>query len=63
MVAAVVALSPPGECAVEVWWFAAALLATVLLSDGIMHSRPRLLLPAVLLLLPWVIRASEALCG
>jgi len=45
----------------EVWWFTAALLATVLLSDGIMHSRPRLLLPAVILLLPWVIRGVEKL--
>ncbi len=57
MVAAVVALLAAWRRVPwEVWWFAAALLATVLLSDGIMHSRPRLLLPAVLLLLPWVIR-------
>lgn len=40
----------------EVWLFSAALMATVVLSDGIMHSRPRLLLPAVLVLLPWVVR-------
>lgn len=39
----------------EVWLFSAALMATVLLSDGIMHSRPRLLMPAVILLLPWVL--------
>lgn len=41
-----------------VWLFSATVMATVLLSDGIMHSRPRLLLPAVILLLPWVIRIS-----
>ncbi|GAB2502667.1 Mannosyltransferase (PIG-V) [Corynebacterium atrinae] len=40
----------------EVWVFSATLMATVVLSDGIMHSRPRLLLPAVLVLLPWVER-------
>lgn len=42
-----------GRVPAVVWWFAAILLATVLLSDGIMHSRPRLLLPAVILMLPW----------
>lgn len=57
MIAAVIALVAGwGRVPFEVWWFSAALLATVLLSDGIMHSRPRLLLPAVILLLPWVIR-------
>lgn len=34
------------------WLFGAAITANVVLSDGIMHSRPRLLLPAVVLLLP-----------
>lgn len=43
------------------WWFSAALCANVLLSDGIMHSRPRLLLPAIILALPWAVRAAEAL--
>ena len=43
------------------WWFSAALIANVLLSDGIMHSRPRLLLPAALLFVPWVVRAVKAL--
>lgn len=62
MLAAVGALIAAwGRVPGEVWWFAAALLATVLLSDGIMHSRPRLLLPAVVLLLPWVIRGVEKL--
>lgn len=42
------------------WWFSAALCANVLLSDGIMHSRPRLLLPAIVLVLPWVVRAAAA---
>ncbi|PRQ12132.1 hypothetical protein C1Y63_02120 [Corynebacterium sp. 13CS0277] len=37
-----------------VWLFGAAIAANVLLSDGIMHSRPRLLLPAYVLLLPLV---------
>ncbi|AZA12321.1 hypothetical protein CGERO_10180 [Corynebacterium gerontici] len=35
-----------------VWFFGAAITANVLLSDGIMHSRPRLLLPAIVLLIP-----------
>ena len=62
MVAAVVSLVAAwGRVPPEVWWFAAAILATVLLSDGIMHSRPRLLLPAVILLLPWVVRGVEKL--
>lgn len=62
MAAAVVALVAAwGRTPLEVWWFSAAILATVLLSDGIMHSRPRLLLPAVILLLPWVLRAAERL--
>ena len=62
MAAAVVALPAAwGRVPMEVWWFGAALLATVLLSDGIMHSRPRLLLPAVILLLPWVLRGVDKL--
>lgn len=62
MAAAVVALVAAwGRTPLEVWWFAAAISATVLLSDGIMHSRPRLLLPAVILLLPWVLRGAEKL--
>ena len=44
-----------------VWWFAAILMSTVLLSDGIMHSRPRLLLPAVILMLPWGLRLVDRL--
>lgn len=35
-----------------VWLFGLAITANVLLSDGIMHSRPRLLLPAIVLLIP-----------
>nr|WP_304503525.1 hypothetical protein [Corynebacterium lemuris] len=62
MAAAVVALvAARGRVPWEVWWFSAVLSATVLLSDGIMHSRPRLLLPAVILLLPWVLWAAENL--
>ncbi|WP_244977411.1 mannosyltransferase family protein [Corynebacterium lizhenjunii] len=41
-----------------VWLFSAALAANVLLSDGLMHSRPRLLLPAALLGIPWALRAA-----
>ena len=37
------------------WLFCATLAANVLLSDGVMHSRPRLLLPAALLLVPIVL--------
>lgn len=37
------------------WIFATGVAANVLLSDGIMHSRPRLLLPALILLLPAVV--------
>ncbi|MCS4535574.1 hypothetical protein [Corynebacterium sp. HS2168-gen11] len=43
----------------EVWLPVASIALNVLLSDGIMHSRPRLLLPAVLLLLPAIIKAEE----
>lgn len=42
------------------WLFSAVLMANVLLSDGIMHSRPRLLLPAVIVLLPWVRKGTSA---
>ncbi|MFW9113491.1 mannosyltransferase family protein [Corynebacterium striatum] len=42
-----------------VWLFSAALIANVLLSDGIMHSRPRLLLPAAVLFIPWTIEMSK----
>lgn len=56
MVASVIALAAAWRRVPwEVWLFSAALMATVLLSDGIMHSRPRLLMPAVILLLPWVL--------
>ncbi|MDO5513295.1 hypothetical protein [Corynebacterium sp.] len=64
MVAAVVSLVAAwGRVPAQVWWFCAILMATVLLSDGIMHSRPRLLLPAVILLLPWVLRGVDKLPG
>lgn len=43
-----------GRLPLPAWLFAAVLMANVLLSDGIMHSRPRLLLPAAVVLLPWV---------
>lgn len=39
------------------WFFSAALAANILLSDGLMHSRPRLLLPAALLVVPWAAAA------
>ena len=62
MVAAVVALvAARSRVPWEAWWFSIVLSATVLLSGGIMHSRPRLLLPVVLLLLPWVLWAVENL--
>lgn len=41
------------------WLFGAAVTANVVLSDGIMHSRPRLLLPAVVLLLPVIFEFSQ----
>ncbi|MDO4928024.1 MAG: hypothetical protein Q3976_03010 [Corynebacterium sp.] len=43
------------------WWLSAAgITANVVLSDGIMHSRPRLLLPAlVIFLIPLVLRCAE----
>ncbi|MCS4492125.1 hypothetical protein N7326_07140 [Corynebacterium sp. ES2794-CONJ1] len=44
-----------------VWLFSTALVFNVVLSDGIMHSRPRLLLPALLLFIPLVIRAEQKL--
>lgn len=50
-----------GKANPVVWWFSAALMANVLLSDGILHSRPRLLLPAALLFVPWVIRVVKEL--
>ncbi|QDZ43382.1 glycosyltransferase family 39 protein [Corynebacterium sp. sy039] len=34
------------------WIFGTGIVANIVLSDGIMHSRPRLLLPAIILLLP-----------
>ncbi len=45
------------------WWLGAALAANILLSDGLMHSRPRLLLPAALLLMPWAIAAARRRSG
>lgn len=44
-----------------VWFFGAAIAANVLLSDGIMSSRPRLLLPTAILLLPVVIWCARKL--
>lgn len=44
-----------------VWLFCAILAANVLLSDGIMHSRPRLLLPAAVVLVPYVIAGMRSL--
>lgn len=43
-----------------VWFFSAALIANILLSNGIMHSRPRLLLPAVVLLVPFAAQGVTA---
>lgn len=42
------------------WIFGSAIVANVVLSDGIMHSRPRLLLPAIILLLPVVAGLAKA---
>ena len=62
MLASVSALiAARGRVPAVVWWFAAILMSTVLLSDGIMHSRPRLLLPAVILMLPWGLRLVDRL--
>lgn len=41
------------------WIFAAGVAANVLLSDGIMHSRPRLLLPCLVVLLPAVVALAR----
>ena len=38
---------------VGTWLFSLALSANVILSDGVMHSRPRLMLPAAVLFVPW----------
>lgn len=42
------------------WLFSAALTANIVLSDGIMHSRPRLLMLVTLLLAPLVVHAWRA---
>ncbi|WJZ07170.1 Mannosyltransferase (PIG-V) [Corynebacterium glaucum] len=44
-----------------VWFFSAAIATNVLLSDGIMSSRPRLLLPTAILLLPVVMWCARKL--
>ena len=59
--AVVLLVASCGKANPVVWWFSAALMANVLLSDGILHSRPRLLLPAALLFVPWVIRVVKEL--
>ena len=38
---------------IATWLFSLALSANIILSDGIMHSRPRLLLQAAVLFIPW----------
>ncbi|MEJ6012948.1 hypothetical protein WG936_03695 [Corynebacterium sp. H127] len=43
-----------------VWLFAAGVTANVLLSDGTITSRPRLLLPAIICLLPLAIGAARS---
>ncbi|MBC3186593.1 hypothetical protein H7347_08430 [Corynebacterium sp. zg-331] len=56
MIAAVLALGLAwGRTPLPVWLFSAAISANILLSDGIMHSRPRLLLPAAIVLVPLVL--------
>nr|WP_234456604.1 hypothetical protein [Corynebacterium macginleyi] len=49
-----------GRLPLPAWLFAAGLMANVLLSDGIMHSRPRLLLPAAVVLVPWVVKKGAS---
>ena len=49
-----------GRLPLPAWLFAAGLMATVQLSDGIMHSRPRLLLPAAVVLVPWVVKKGAS---
>ncbi|MDP9852220.1 hypothetical protein [Corynebacterium lowii] len=64
MIAAVVALLLTwGKTPLPVWLFAAALSANILLSDGIMHSRPRLLLPAAIALVPLVLHWEKNASG
>lgn len=46
---------------VSIWVFCAVLVAGVLLSTGIMHTRPRLLLPVSIALVPLAISASRKL--
>ncbi|MDY3128098.1 MAG: hypothetical protein SOW59_08270 [Corynebacterium sp.] len=43
------------------WLFCAAVAANILLSDGIMHSRPRLLLPLAILMVPPIVYAVRVL--
>lgn len=50
-----------GHRAWPVWAFSVLLAANVLLADGIMHSRPRLLLPVAMLLIPLVVRWERQL--
>ncbi|KQB84523.1 hypothetical protein Cocul_01326 [Corynebacterium oculi] len=64
MIAALVALAlTAGKAPLPVWLFAAALSANILLSDGIMHSRPRLLLPAAIVLVPLVLGWGKRVSG
>ena len=46
---------------VATWLFSLALSANILLSDGVMHSRPRLMLPAAILFIPWALGALRLL--
>lgn len=43
------------------WIFGTGVVANVVLSDGIMHSRPRLLLPAIILALPAALGLADKL--
>ncbi|WPF66286.1 MULTISPECIES: hypothetical protein [unclassified Corynebacterium] len=64
MIAALVALALAwGKGPLPLWLFAAALSANILLSDGIMHSRPRLLLPAAIVLVPLVLGWGKRVSG
>src|SRR5699024_6034480 len=46
---------------IATWLFSLALSANIILSDGIMHSRPRLLLQAAVLFIPWAWGAPTSL--
>lgn len=49
-----------GKLPWPVWLFAAGVVANIVLSDGTFTARPRLLMPAILCLLPVALRVAES---